>query len=260
MKITILGSGASGGVPVIGPTWGNCDPDNPRNRRRRASILVDDGDRILMVDASPDCRAQLLDANVSRLDALLFSHAHADHCHGIDDLRWVNNAMKRQLDVYSDAKTFHEINTRFGYAFAPFEDLASGYFYRPALVWHEITGPFTAAGIGVVPFEQDHGFSKTLGFRFGRMAYSTDVVELDEAAFEVLAGVEVWIVGCLREAQHHTHANVDKVLGWAERLGPRRVVLSHMSHWLDYETLRRQLPEGIEPAYDGMIVDENDLL
>lgn len=257
MRITILGCGASGGVPVIGPNWGNCDPLNPKNRRRRASILVEHADSTLMVDASPDCRAQLLDANVSRLDAVLFSHAHADHCHGLDDLRWVNNAMKRPLDVFGDAKSFREISARFGYAFESYDVPVDGFFSRPVLFWHEIDGPFEAGRLAVIPFEQDHGYSKTLGFRFERMAYSTDVVALDDAAFEALAGIEVWVVGCLREAAHRTHANLRTVLAWSDRLGPRRVVLTHMSHWLDYEAVKAQLPQGIEPAFDGMVVADS---
>lgn len=256
MKVTILGCGASGGVPLIGANWGNCDPANPRNRRRRASILVEDRNTRILVDVSPDCRAQLLDAEVAHLDAVLFTHVHADHCHGIDELRWVNNVIGAPLDVYGAAASFEELNRRFGYAFEPFIDYSgTGYYYRPVLHWQAIDGPLEIGDVSVLPFEQDHGFSKTLGLRFGSFAYSTDVVALDDKAFDCLAGVETWVVGCLREEWHKTHANLETVLEWAERLGPRRVVLTHMSHWLDYQTLKDKLPTGIEPAYDGMVLD-----
>lgn len=255
MKITILGCGASGGVPLIGPNWGTCDPTNPRNRRRRASILVEDNNTSILVDASPDCRIQLLDADVSRLDGVIFTHAHADHCHGIDDLRWICNSMKAPLEAYSDQGCFEEMTRRFEYAFKAYDSGKDRYFSRPVLNWHEMADAFEVGEISVSAYEQDHGYSKTQGLRFGKAAYSTDVVALDDHAFEVLAGVDTWIVGCLREEEHPTHANLETVLGWAERLAPRRVIITHMCHMLDYEALKAKLPAGIEPAYDGMVLD-----
>ncbi len=255
MRVTVLGCGGSGGVPLIGGEWGACDPANPRNRRRRASILVEHGDAAVLVDASPDCRQQLLDAGIRRLDAVLFTHAHADHCHGIDDLRWVNYAMQADLAAYGDSATYRQLKERFAYAFAPLEREANGYYYRPVLRWAEIAGPFSISGIPVLPFRQDHGYTQTLGYRFGAVAYSTDVVRLDEAAFAALAGVEVWIVGCLRERAHPTHAHLARVLEWVDRVGPRRAILTHMNHTLDYADLAARLPEGVEPAYDMMRIE-----
>src|SRR5437763_3541922 len=183
MKVRILGCGGSGGVPLVGGVWGACDPAEQRNRRRRASILVEDEATTLLVDTSPDLREQLLDAGTRRLDAVLFTHAHADHLHGIDDLRGMNRLVRAALPVYADRRTLAVIEERFDYVFRPLEGAS---FYKPTLTPHAIEGEFTIGGIRVVPFVQDHGFSKTLGFRIGGMAYSTDVVELDEAAFAAL--------------------------------------------------------------------------
>ncbi len=255
MRVTMLGSGPSWGVPAIGGDWGACDPAEPRNRRRRVSVLVREGDATLLIDTSPDLREQLLDAEVARIDAVLFTHAHADHLHGIDDLRIVNRLMGKEIPIYGDAVTMAEIRQRFGYVVEPLRAGMGAAFYKPMLAPHIIEGPFTAAGIEIQPFVQDHGFSQTLGFRLGRFAYSTDVIELDEAAFSALAGVEVWIVDCIRREPHVTHSHLDKTLGWIERLRPRRAVLTHMDQSLDYATLRRTLPPGVEPGYDGLIID-----
>jgi len=255
MKITILGSGASGGVQMVGPVWGNCDPTNPKNRRRRSSILIEDGATCVLVDASPDCRAQLLDADVSHLDGIIFTHAHADHCHGIDDLRWINQAMRKSLPAFSDVTSFNEMNKRFGYAFEPFELPDHGYFNRPVLEWQEAGSGFSVGGIDFQCFEQDHGFSKTLGLRFGAIGYSTDVVRLDDAAFELLDGIELFIVGCLREEPHPTHVDLPTALSWIERIGPKRAVITHMNHMLDFEYVSSKVPVGVEPAYDGLTLE-----
>ncbi len=196
MKVTVLGSGPSSGVPQIGGIWGRCDPAEPRNRRRRSSILVEEGGTAVLVDASPDCRQQLLDAGVDRLDAVIFTHAHADHLHGIDDLRWVNAAMGTVIPAYASALTLEQINIRFGYAFTPQDAPTSGYFARPCLDPRPIDGAFRVGSLDIMAFRQDHGFSDTTGLRFGRFAYSTDVVRLEEPAFGTLAGVDAWIIGC----------------------------------------------------------------
>jgi len=253
VKVTVLGCGGSGGVPAVGNWWGVCDPENPKNWRRRASVLVEHGESVLLIDTSPDCREQLLDAGVKRLDAVLYTHAHADHLHGIDDLRGINRLMRRPVPIWANAETLRQIEERFGYVLRPIEP--GGSFYKPTLEAHEVNGPFTAAGLQVVPFEQDHGFSTTLGFRIGKFGYSTDVVELDERAFEILSGIELWIVDCLRREPHPTHSHLEKTLRWIERLRPRRAVLTHMDPVLDYESLRAELPEGVEPGYDGLSVD-----
>ena len=253
MRVRILGCGGSGGVPTIGGDWGACDPTEPKNRRRRVSILVEEGATAILVDTSPDLREQLLDAGTQRLDAVLFTHAHADHLHGIDDLRGMNRLMRQPIPVYGDPATLQQIERRFGYVFAPLEFGNS--FYKPTLTPHAITGPFEIAGVKIVPFEQDHGFSKTLGLRIGAMAYSTDVVGLDDAAFAVLGGLDLWIVDCLRYEPHPTHSHLARTLEWIARAKPRRAVLTHMDPGFDYETLRRELPAGVEPGYDGMVIE-----
>ncbi len=253
MRVTILGCGGSGGVPLVGNDWGACDPANPKNRRLRVSILVEAGDTTVLVDTSPDLRQQLLAAGVARLDAVLYTHTHADHLHGIDDLRPVNRKMNAPIDVYGSPVTIADIRARFGYVFAGLRE-GHGY-YKPVLVPHEVTGPFRVKGLDVVPFEQDHGFSKTTGFRFGPVAYSTDVVELSDEAFAALEGVRLWIVDCLRLEPHDTHAHLDKALAWIARVDPERAVLTHMTQSLDYDDLAARLPAGAEPAFDGMVLE-----
>jgi phosphoribosyl 1,2-cyclic phosphate phosphodiesterase len=256
MRVTVLGCGPSTGVPTIGGIWGRCDPGDPRNRRRRVSVLVETRGLILLIDTSPDLREQLLDAQVSRIDAVLLTHAHADHLHGIDDLRTVNRLMRRAIPLYADNKALDEIRARFGYVLELAEE---GRFYKPTLVPHEIIGPFAIADVGIVPFAQDHGFGKTtLGFRIGGFAYSTDVTELDERAFAALAGVELWIVDCLRREPHPTHSHLAKSLSWIARVKPRRAVLTHMDQSLDYRELSAELPEGVEPGRDGLVVELAD--
>jgi phosphoribosyl 1,2-cyclic phosphate phosphodiesterase len=253
VRVTLLGCGGSGGVPAVGNLWGACDPLDPKNRRRRCSVLVERGDAVLLIDTSPDCRAQLLDAGVKRLDAVLYTHPHADHLHGIDELRGINRLMRRPVPIWANASTLQQIEERFGYTLKPLEP--GGSFYKPTLEPHEIEGPFAVAGIEILPFEQDHGFSTTLGFRIAGFGYSTDVVDLDEKAFETLAGVELWIVDCLRREPHPTHSHLEKTLRWIERLKPRRAILTHMDPVLDYATLRAELPDGVEPGYDGLTID-----
>jgi phosphoribosyl 1,2-cyclic phosphate phosphodiesterase len=253
MRVTVLGCGPSTGVPVIGGNWGRCDPNNPRNRRRRVSVLVEIGGVVILIDTSPDLREQLLDAGVSRIDAVVMTHAHADHLHGIDDLRSVNRLMRSAIALYADAPNLAEIENRFGYVFKPVEE--PGRFYKPTLEPHEIAGPFEIRGISVLPFVQDHGFSATLGFRLGGFAYSTDVTELDDNAFAALEGIELWIVDCLRREPHPTHSHLAKTLAWIARVRPQRAVLTHMDQSLDYCELRAELPNGVEPGYDGLVID-----
>ncbi|KAF0116691.1 MAG: PhnP protein [Rhodospirillaceae bacterium] len=253
MQVTILGCGGAGGVPTISRGWGACDPADPRNRRRRPAILVQSREATILVDTPPDLRDQLLEAGVRHLDAVLYTHEHADHVHGLDDLREINRAMQTSVPVYAAPETLRQITRRFSYAFSG-EEALGPILYRPALTAHPITGPFRIRDVTVEPFEQDHGFSTTLGFRFGGVAYSTDVVALPEAAFATLEGLDVWIVGCLTEHEHKTHASLGKVLRWMERVRPRRSVLTHMGPGLDYATLKARLPPGAEPAFDGMVI------
>jgi phosphoribosyl 1,2-cyclic phosphate phosphodiesterase len=256
MRVTVLGCGPSWGVPAIGPDWGRCDPAEPRNCRRRCSLLVESRGAALLIDTSPDLRQQLLDAGTARLDAVLLTHAHADHLHGVDDLRIVNKLIGIPIPFFASADTLAEVERRFGYALLP--PVPGRPLYRPALTPHPITGPFSAAGMPVVPFAQSHGYSTTTGFRIGRLAYSTDVAELDDAAFAALAGVELWVVDCLRREPHNTHSHLAKTLGWIARIRPRRAVLTHMDQSLDYRELSAELPEGVEPGYDGLAIELPD--
>ena len=251
MQAVILGCGTAGGTPRIGNDWGDCDPDEPRNRRRRASILLRDGDTQVLIDTSPDLRQQALDAEISRLDAVLFTHAHADHAHGIDDVRFFVLKTRGAIDAWADPETLAQLEQRFNYAF----EQDSNRFYPPILNGRQIVGPFHVGSMVVLPFRQKHGPIGTLGFRVGPVAYSTDVQELPEAAFEALAGVDTWIVDCLQRKPQPTHAHLALTLGWIDRVKPRRAVLTHMNTSLDYATLRDELPDGVEPAYDGMVLD-----
>lgn len=256
MRVTILGCGASTGVPMIGPNWGECDPTDPRNRRRRASLLVEVGAVAILIDMSPDMREQLIDAEVRRLDAVVMTHAHADHLHGIDDIRQLNRLMGAAIPLWANGETLAEIRRRFGYAMTPPPE--PGRFYRPTFEANEIIGPFEVCGVPLVPFVQDHGFTTSLGFRIGVAAYSTDVTELDEAAFAILGGIELWIVDCMRQLPHPTHSDLGKTLRWIERVRPRRTILTHMDHTLDYRTLSAALPAGVEPGRDGLVIELPD--
>ena len=255
MRTIILGSGGAAGVPAIASGWGLCDPANPKNRRLRPSILVETPNTRILVDTSPDLREQLLGQNVRSLDAIVYTHAHADHLHGIDDIREVNRAMGASIPVWGDPGVLTDIRQRFAYVFEPLAP-GSKSIYKPWLVPNEIAGPFAVGDIDVIPLKQDHGYQDTLGFRFGTVAYTTDLITLPEESFALLKGVEVWIIGCLANIPNHpTHVSVDKAMEWIARVKPRRAVISHMSGKLDYETLKSSLPDHIEPAFDGMIIE-----
>ncbi|MEE8173347.1 MAG: MBL fold metallo-hydrolase [Alphaproteobacteria bacterium] len=253
MIITILGCGTSSGVPALGCECAVCRSNDPKNQRRRVSILVEQGKTRLLVDTSPDLRAQLLDAQITHLDGVLYTHAHADHLHGIDDLRSVNFNMDRAIDVWGSQATLDIIQDRFGYAFRPI----GGWWSRPSLNPHVLThGMTTEIGdVSILPFDQIHGRSITSGFRFGDAAYSTDVKEMPERTIDILQGIKLWIVDCVGFHEHPTHAHLDLALDWIAQVNPERAVLTHMSHQFDYEILRARLPKGVEPGYDGMSLE-----
>lgn len=257
MRVTVLGCGGSGGVPLVGNIWGACNPANPRNRRRRVSVHVDQpGGASVLIDASPDLRAQLLDADIKRLDAVLFTHDHADHSHGIDDLRFLKTGRQDEpIEAWAPPETMAVLAQRFDYIFRQNEK-GSGVLYRPFLQARQVTGPFAIQGLPITPFRQQHGMgSFSMGYRLGAMAYSTDVVALDEAAFALLEGLDLWIVDCLRFEPHPTHAHFDLVMEWVQRVRPKRTLLTHMNHMVDYDEIARRCPPGVEPAYDGLAVD-----
>jgi phosphoribosyl 1,2-cyclic phosphate phosphodiesterase len=260
LTLTILGCGTSGGVPRIGNYWGACDPSNPKNRRRRCSVLVQkagvEGTTNVLVDTPPDVREQLLDVKVGWLDGVLYTHDHADHCHGIDDLRMVSYNGHRRVAVYHDEETGRLLKQRFAYCFnTPPESE-----YPPILDSHDVTPgqPVKILGAGgaveALPFRQRHGDGETLGFRFGGIAYSPDVSDLPGESLTLLRDLDVWIIDSLRYTPHPSHFSVDEALAWIARVKPKRAVLTHMHVDLDYEALRRALPEGTEPAYDGMVL------
>ena len=256
MKITILGCGTSSGVPMIGCDCAVCRSPDPRNRRRRVSALVETGSARLLIDTPPDLHAQLVDAGVSHLDAVLYTHGHADHVHGIDDLRSINFHTGRALDTYGSAATLTAIRKRFAYAFEP---MGAKGWAKPSLNPVVVDGPFVAAGAGVTPFPQTHGRGITTGYRIGDMAYSTDVKVLPGEAFAALEGVGLWIVDCLGYREHPTHAHLELTLDWIARVRPRLAVLTHMSHQFDYETLRASLPAGVVPGHDGLVIETEGL-
>ena len=250
MQVTILGCGTSGGVPRIGNDWGACDPGEPKNRRRRCSILVKEKNTTVLIDTSPDIREQLLDANIGKLDGVVWTHEHADQCHGIDELRVLAIRNRERVNVWGDHKTLDILMRRFDYCFRQLE----GNPYPAILKEHYIDGPFSIGDIKFIPFDQDHGSITSLGFRMGPIGYSNDLVNLDDRGFEILNGVDTWIVDAMRYTPHPTHVNLETALKWIERLKPRRAILTNMHVDLDYRTLLKELPEGVEPGYDGMVI------
>ncbi|MBS0333231.1 MAG: MBL fold metallo-hydrolase [Proteobacteria bacterium] len=260
LEFTILGCGSSGGVPRADGDWGACDPGNPKNLRNRCSMLVrrlgqgpGQDNTTAVVDTSPDFRIQTAFAGAKRLDGVLLTHDHADQVHGIDDVRAFFIHQRARIPCHMDRATDASMMRRFGYIF----ESEGGY---PAICERRLLPahgtPWTVDGpsgpIPAVTFDQDHGGVRSVGYRFGDVAYSSDVVGLDEAAFRALAGLDVWIVDALRYRPHPTHAHLALALDWIARLKPKRAILTNLHIDMDYETLKAELPDGVEPAYDGL--------
>ncbi|AUR10797.1 metallo beta-lactamase domain-containing protein [Phaeobacter inhibens] len=259
LRFTILGCGSSGGVPRLGGHWGDCDPDNPRNRRRRCSLLVErdgpEGTTTVLIDTSPDMRSQLLDTGTGRLDGVVYTHSHADHVHGIDDLRMIVFNMRDRIPVYADGDTQNALLSRFGYAFVQ----PAGSPYPPILDLRSIDGPLTISGPGgditLRPFEVNHGSMDALGFRIGDLAYLPDVAKIPDSALAELQDLDCWILDALRRKPHPTHLSLDEALEWIERMAPKRAVLTNMHIDLDYAQVAAETPDHIDPAYDGMVIE-----
>jgi phosphoribosyl 1,2-cyclic phosphate phosphodiesterase len=258
LTATILGCGSSGGVPRVGSGWGRCDPSEPKNRRRRCALLLErtgpSGSTVVLIDAGPDLREQLLGAGVTHLDGVLLTHEHADHSHGIDDVRPLVIHQRRRIDVYMDAETSATMRTRFGYCFAT----PPGSEYPPILTEHRIHageavtiegpgGPITA-----LPFRLIHGAIEALGFRVGGLAYSADVSAIPPESVGALEDLDTWVIDALRDAPHPSHFCLADALAWIARMRPRRAVLTNLHTDLDYQDLLRRLPDGVEPAFDGL--------
>jgi len=259
LRFTILGCGSSGGVPRLGGHWGECDPANPRNRRRRCSMLVErlgeQGVTRVLIDTSPDLREQLLDAGVGALDGVVYTHQHADHVHGIDDLRMVVFNMKRRIPVWADGPTADALIARFGYAFVQPE----GSSYPPILDLKPLNGPVTVEGAGgalvLEPFRVGHGRIDSLGFRIGALAYLPDVSEMYDESWKAVSGLDIWVLDALRREPHPTHTHLAQSLEWIARAAPRRAVLTNMHIDLDHDRVAAETPEHVAPAFDGMVLE-----
>ena len=262
MRFTILGCGSSPGVPRITGDWGACDPLNPRNRRMRASMLIErvrpDGEKtVIVIDTGPDFRQQMVNAQVRRLDAVVYTHAHADHIHGIDDLRGFWLEYKTLIDIYADAETSLRLHQGFHYCF----ETPAGSYYPPILrerriVHHEafeIAGP--GGAIIFEPLPQQHGAIISLGFRIGNVAYCSDVSDFPAATIAKLKGLDLLVIDALQIKPHPTHISLSQSLGWIETLGAKRALLTHMHTPLDYDATLRQTPEHVAPAYDGQVIE-----
>lgn len=254
LKFTVLGSGSSFGTPAAGNVWGDCDPAEPRNRRHRASLLVESAATKILIDATPDLRHQSNDFLVDRLDAVLLSHAHSDHVNGIDDVRPFALKKEGLVDVYGNKETIDEVERRWPYAFDG-NSTVSWNFCKSHVI--PSFGDMTIGDISFSTFAQEHGQIQSLGFRFGDVAYSVDMNDLPKKSLEVLEGVKIWIVDACRYKNPvvKAHANLERVFQWVERLKPEMTYLTVLSTMMDYQTLLKELPPHIRPVHDGLVIE-----
>lgn len=259
IKFTLLGTGSSGGVPRVGGDWGACDPSEPKNRRTRCSAMIDlwskavpEEQTSILIDTSPDMREQLLSASVKRLDAVVFTHDHADQTHGIDDIRALAIRNRSQVDAFMDVPTSETLVTKFNYAFQGANGYPPVYKLQPYLTAYEA---FTVEGRGgaidLLPLDQEHGYIRSLGYRFGDIAYCNDLNDIPERTLSLLEGLDLLVIDALRYTPHPSHANLEQALEWIAQLKPKKAVLTNLHIDLDYATLIRELPKGVEPGYDG---------
>jgi phosphoribosyl 1,2-cyclic phosphate phosphodiesterase len=261
LKLTILGCGSSGGVPRPASGWGACDPNNPKNRRRRCSIMLErrhaDQKTVVIVDTSPDLREQLINANVRQIDSVLYTHDHADHTHGIDDVRPVVLHMRKIIPTYMTQETSESLHRKFSYCYVS----PAGSDYPPIVKDFRLIPGHEAAILGAggtiraLPFTVHHGAIDALGFRFGNVAYTPDLNGIPDESLEALTGLDLWIIDALRHSPHPSHFTLSEALKWIETMKPKRAVLTNLHTDLDYDALRNQLPEHVTPAFDGMVID-----
>lgn len=261
VRLTILGCGSSGGVPRIGNDWGDCDPLEPKNRRSRCALLVEkrveNACTTVLIDTGPDIRNQLLSANVNDIDAVLYTHAHADHLHGIDDLRALWLRSKTKVPVYMDGETYDRARAAFGYCF----ETPAGSNYPPILDRREILAgePITVTGaagdLAFEPFEVIHGEINALGFRIDNAAYLPDVSDIPETALKKLKNLDFLVLDCLRRHPHPSHFCLEDSLAWTQKIAPKQAVFTNLHNDLDYRMLAAELPDHIAPAFDGMRLD-----
>jgi len=250
MKITILGCGASGGVPLITGEWGSCNPNNPKNRRRRASVLVQTKGKTILIDTSPDLRMQLLDVGIENIDLVLYTHDHADHVGGIDDLRQIYAKYRQPIPAYADHGTLSRLHQKYRYALVTIDPM-----YPAFLEGRELEEVIDFEGIQIIPFLQYHGHRSSFGYRIGNFAYSTDLIELPEESYDILKDLKLWVVDCLRDEPHISHANVEQTLKMIKKVKPEQAILTHMTHDLDYDDINARTPSHVTPAHDGMVLE-----
>lgn len=259
LSVKVLGCGPASGVPTMTGDWGKCDPKIARNHRLRPSILLShintETIQNVLVDTTPDLRTQMIESGSPKINSVLYTHEHADHVHGIDDLRALFHEYKESVNVFASDQTMAEIRRRFDYIFENRKDVMPWAVPQLNVNIFETGQRFETCGLSIMPIQQNHGLGSTHGFRIGEFAYSSDVWELDEAALKALEGIKVWIVDALSDHPHPTHSHVQKTLGWIKDLGVERAWFTHMNKSLDYKELCSRLPQGVEPAWDGLVIE-----